>query len=85
LTSAPVLPATSLVSGCYKTMFKNCSSLNTVTCLATSISAAECTQNWLYGVASTGTRTFTKAQGVTWSTGVSGIPSGWTVQNYTGQ
>ena len=58
-------------------MFAGCTSLNSVTCMATDISADGCTTAWLDGVAPTGT--FTKASGVTWYTGSSGIPSGWTV------
>ena len=34
---------------------------------------------WLKDVSPTGT--FKKAASATWSTGASGIPSGWTVQN----
>lgn len=79
LTQAPVLPATTLTGYCYYEMFIGCTSLNKVTCLATDLSAAYCTDEWLYGVASSGT--FTKASGVNWSSGVSGIPSGWTTQN----
>ena len=79
LTNAPVLPAPTLASYCYKEMFFQCSSLNSVTCLATSISVSDISR-WLYGVAANGT--FTKAAGVTsWQTGVSGIPSGWTVKD----
>lgn len=59
-------------------MFENCTNLNSVTCLATNISASYCTYYWLDGVAATGT--FTKAASTDWSgkTGASGIPSGWT-------
>ena len=78
LTTAPVLRATTLVQACYSGMFSGCSNLNSVTCLATDISASNCTYNWLTGVASTGT--FTKTAGVTWSTGTSGIPEGWTIE-----
>ena len=83
LTIAPTLPATELVAGCYSNMFNGCSSLNSVTCLATYISTASCTSSWLDGVASTGT--FKKAASMDdWTTNsVSGIPTGWTVQNYT--
>lgn len=77
LTKAPELPATALAGGCYSDMFHNCTNLNSVTCLATDISANGATSIWLYGVSSTGT--FTKAKGVEWSKGVSGIPEGWTV------
>jgi len=82
LTAAPILPATTLAYYCYSQMFYNCSMLNSVTCLATDISATAATTNWLYGVSSTGT--FTKAKGFEgWSSdNTSGIPSGWTRQNY---
>ena len=79
LTAAPVLPAEKLTSSCYEKMFKGCSNLSSVTCLATVI-YYNSTRNWLDGVAATGT--FTKAASMTvWSTGVSGIPSGWTVKD----
>ena len=79
LTQAPVLPATTLPRWCYHLMFEDCTSLNAVTCLATDIHAQECTSNWLFGVAATGT--FTKAAGMTgWRLNSdSGIPDGWTV------
>lgn len=81
LTTAPDLPAGTLVAGCYRFMFNGCTSLNSITCLATSISASNCTTSWLNKVAATGT--FVKASSMTsWTTGVNGIPSGWTVENY---
>ena len=76
LTTAPVLPATTLAEGCYAEMFNGCSNLNSVTCLATSISANQCTNNWLYGVAATGT--FITPASTNWSNGASGKPTGWT-------
>ena len=43
-------------------------------------SADDCTYYWLNGVAATGT--FTRAESMEdWTTGASGIPSGWTVNN----
>lgn len=78
LTEAPALPATTLVQYCYGYMFGNCTKLAKVACLATDISAANATSNWLSSVAAAGT--FTKAAGVEWTTGASGIPSGWTVE-----
>lgn len=78
LTTAPTtLPATTLTNYCYSNMFRDCTTLNYVKCLATNISATNATKNWLSSVSATGT--FTKAAGVTWSSGNSGIPSGWTV------
>lgn len=76
LTTAPELPATSLQSYCYEYMFYNCTSLNYIKCLATDISASNCTYNWVNGVASSGT--FIRDCNTQWPTGDSGIPSGWT-------
>ena len=78
LTTAPVLPATTLVNRCYKNMFNGCSNLNSVTCLATSISANQCTTSWLNDVAASGTLITPSSTG--WNTGVNGKPSGWTRQ-----
>ena len=76
LVQAPVLPATTLVQYCYQQMFLNCSSLNAVTCLATDVSATDCTQNWLDGVAASGD--FYTPQATNWSSGASGCPANWT-------
>lgn len=82
LTTAPELPATTLTSRCYLSMFSGCTSLNSITCLATDISANDCTTNWTNGVAASGT--FTKAASMTgWTTGANGIPDNWTVQDAT--
>ena len=87
LISAPVLPAETLVTGCYWQMFSGCTSLNSVTMLATNIEATGCLTNWMEGVAATGT--FIKAASLEQGTesgkiptGASGIPSDWTVKNY---
>ena len=78
LESAPELPATELIFGCYYGMFEGCTSLNYIKCLATDISATDCTNIWLSGVPAQGT--FIKsAQMNDWPSGVSGIPEGWTV------
>lgn len=79
LTKAPVLPATSLAMFCYFNMFIGCTSLTYVKCLATDF-AVECTAYWMVNVPAGGT--FVKASGADWwTTGVDGIPSGWTVVN----
>ena len=81
LTTAPELPATILDSGCYSYMFYGCTKLKYIKCLATDISATNCTKNWVDGVAATGT--FVKSLNMSgWTTGISGIPEGWTVLNY---
>lgn len=80
LTTAPDLFAPTLVSYCYAYLFNACTSLNSVKCTATSgVGSNNSTAEWLWNVSPTGT--FTKESGVTWETGVSGIPSGWTVVN----
>ena len=76
LTTAPELPATRLEIGCYDYMFYKCRSLNYIKCLATNIAG---TGNWVSNVSATGT--FVKDANTTWSTGTSGIPSGWTVED----
>ena len=81
LETAPELPATTLAQECYKQMFKNCTKLNYIKCLATDISATNCLLNWVNNVSSAGT--FVKDISMTgWTTGVNGIPSGWTVEDY---
>lgn len=80
LTTAPELPATTLADHCYEMMFYNCTALNSITCLATTL-ALDCLVSWTKGVAASGT--FIKKGAMTsFTTGVSGIPSGWTVENY---
>ena len=80
LTTAPVLPATTLANDCYSGMFLRCTNLNYIKCLATDISATNCTYSWVNGVASKGT--FVKPSSMDdWTTGTNGIPSGWTVQD----
>lgn len=80
LTTAPELPATTLAIGCYNSMFYDCTNLNYIKCLATDISASNCTAYWLGNVASTGT--FVKDPNMSsWTTGQDGIPEGWTVED----
>ena len=83
LVNAPELPATTLANYCYENMFSGCTNLNSITCLATDISATNCTVNWIRDVAASGT--FVKAASMSsWTTGYNGIPDGWTVQNDDG-
>ena len=88
ISVAPLLPATELVTECYAYMFNGCDELYQVTCLATTIkdTDTDCTKYWLDGVSNNnpfGEPTFTKAKDVNWwTTGPSGIPSGWKVNEY---
>lgn len=79
LTTAPELPALTVISAQYYDMFQGCSNLNYIKCLATRIENNG-TRDWVRNVAATGT--FVKNVSMTgWTTGTSGIPSGWTVQD----
>jgi len=79
LTTAPALPATTLVERCYERMFERCTSLNDVTSYANTPHSTSALLYWLESVAATGT--FHKLGTYDYSTGSSGIPSGWTVVN----
>ena len=77
LTTAPELPAQLLVNSCYEYMFYDCTSLNYIKCLENGRDGSRVTNDWVSNVSATGT--FIKNPNTTWSTGSSGIPSGWTV------
>lgn len=82
LTTAPELSATTLKNNCYMWMFSGCTSLNYIKCLATSITATNCLYGWVNGVSSSGT--FVKNSSMnSWPSGISGIPSGWTIEDAT--
>ena len=83
LTTAPELPATTLVKSCYRYMFYGCTNLNYIKAMFTTTPSGSSpnyyTQNWVDGVAASGT--FVKNSAAQWNvTGVHGIPTGWTVQ-----
>ena len=77
LVNAPELPAATLNNYSYQNMFYGCTSLQNIKCLATTKTATDCLKNWVTNVPTGGT--FTKHPSASWSTGNSGIPSGWTV------
>ena len=62
-------------------MFYDCLNVDKITCLATDVTAVDCTLNWTYNVAQNGT--FYKDPSMfSWSTGTDGIPSNWAVNDY---
>lgn len=92
LVRAPELPASIIPNYAYNEMFFNCTNLNYIKCLATNISATDCTNNWVYNVAESGTFVVNSTLTITgesptyktvWGEyrGDSGIPEGWTVTN----
>lgn len=74
LVNAPELPAETLVNACYYGMFMGCTSLKTIRCRA-KVTASNATSNWLDRVKTAGT--FYGHSEYGWSSGPSGIPSGW--------
>ena len=86
LTTAPVLPATTLVSRCYNYMFQGCTNLNYIkamfTTKPTGSTITSSTYNWVSGVSQTGT--FVKNIAATWTnTGTYAVPTGWTIETAT--
>ena len=82
LTTAPILPATTLNDYCYQNMFTGCANLNYIKAMFTTTPSTTYTENWVSGVAASGT--FVKNSAATWTTtGVNGVPTGWTVQTET--
>ena len=78
LIDGPTLLATTLAGGCYSHMFQKCSKLMSITCLATDISASNCTTEWMLNVATSGT--FVKDPSMSsWTRDKNGIPTNWNV------
>lgn len=77
LTKAPDLIASALSTNDYTAMFDGCSNLSFIRCYAMNPISSLDTNQWTKGVAATGT--FVKKTGSSWTTGIDGIPSGWTV------
>ena len=81
LTTAPELPATTLVTNCYAAMFNDCSSLSSVEVAFTAWSPTSAATNyWLNNVAASGTFTCPVALDTT-TRDVSHVPVGWNVDN----
>ena len=78
--AAPKLPAPTLVQECYRQMFSD-SKITSIICLATDISAKDCLNTWMSNISNSGT--FYRAPGVNYPRNASGIPSNWTVVDYT--
>lgn len=82
LTQTPELPATTLVDRCYKYMFQDCPKATYIKCLATDISATDCTNYWVNKIATTGD--FYTPAATNWETdSIHGIPRYWTRHDIT--
>jgi len=90
MTKSPILRALHIsgsgttsasTTGAYNQMFAGNGNLVEVTCLATSFGTDAC-KDWLQNCSDTGT--FKKAASMSsWPSGTSGIPSGWTIEDYS--
>lgn len=77
LKSSPILLAKSSFRECYYEMFSGCTVLSRIECHLEDLTAISALTNFSANVAETGI--FVKKRGVTWPSGTSGIPTGWTV------
>lgn len=77
LVTAPDLTVDVVGKNLYDQMFSGCTSLKYIKCLVTYTSSGSTFALWVNNVPAGGT--FVKKAGVTWPTGTSGIPNGWTV------
>lgn len=80
LKESPELKAQTLATFCYAFMFRGCTSLKKITCTASNLSAENALMDWVDGVPAGAGGLFIKKSGVSWPSGSSGIPSGWSVQ-----
>ena len=80
LEKAPDLPAQTLVNWCYGHIFENCQKINKIKAMCLTTPTGDYTNNWVNGVASSGT--FIKNSEATWANkfGNDYIPTGWTVE-----
>ena len=75
-----LLPATTLADSCYNSMFQGCASLNYIKAMFITIPSRYCMNNWVNGVASSGTFVTNSAAIWTSECGVSTYPCNWTVE-----
>lgn len=80
LEESPIINVSTLPRNALKVAFQYCTNIKKVTLLATDISHSGCLQNWLANVGASGT--IIKRSAVTLPSGTSGVPTGWTTQNY---
>ena len=81
IEKAPELPAPKLEKNCYQEMFYDCAKLDHVKCLATDISAENCTKSWLTnaGTEATGEKVLETLIPMEPDSD-DGVPSSWTAQ-----
>lgn len=79
LKYGPDILIETLPTECLKGMFNGCKQLKCVKILSADVSASNCLQDWMKGVNPTGT--FIKMIDMTFPSGQSGIPTGWSTSD----
>lgn len=77
LESAPIIKGQTFSNGSCNVLFIDCVKINRIECHATNPASGQFFQ-WVHNVSVNGV--FVKKRGVSWPSGISGIPSGWTVE-----
>lgn len=77
LESAPIIKGQTFSNQSCNTLFINCVKINRIECHATNPASGQFVQ-WVQNVSANGV--FVKKRGASWSSGISGIPIGWTVE-----
>lgn len=77
LESAPIIKGQTFGNSSCNVLFNACGKINRIECHATN-PTSQGFFNWVQNVAENGT--FVKKRGVSWPSGISGIPTGWTVE-----
>lgn len=79
MTKSPILRCATGATDCYKEMFKGNGNLSEITCL---LQTSGGTGSWIQN-AGAATGTFYKHPSKTWSNNNNGVPTGWTIVDYT--
>lgn len=80
LEESPIINISTLPKQALKVAFRYCTNIKKVTLLATDISHSNCLQGWLDHASASGV--IVKRSSVTLPSGTSGVPTGWTVEDY---
>lgn len=82
LLVGPLLPAETLVQGCYAYLFYHSNKVNNIRCLAINKSASNCLQDWVNRVQTTSGTFYKHPNMSSWNRGNSGVPNNWTIVDY---
>ena len=80
MTKSPILRCNTAAQDCYKEMFKGNGNLNEITCLLTSSTGG--TDSWLQNACAATGIFYKSPLKNDWPVNSSGVPTGWTVEDY---